>query len=256
MYQCLSEHPEVFTASPKELHYFNGRYDRGDEWYFQHFTPGPEHKAWGEATPLYLSWTTDDASAATRLARIAPDCKLICCLRDPVDRAYSQWERWGEGRDSFETAVEHNYGDILGLGLYAKHLKRWFQHFSRDQFLIQLHGGVIDDNARAVREVYAHLGVYPSYQPSWLGQAYNSVVLPQLQNLLRRLRLGKVIDIVRGTVLGRLIRQSVYAEKKKTQASRKDMTSEMKEKLASYYAEPNEELETLLNVDVSHWTTP
>jgi len=206
-----------------------------------------------ELTPTYLSWSAEEDSAARRLSEIAPDCNLICCLRNPVDRAYSQWKYWGEEADPFEEAVKNNYVNILGRGLYAKHLKRWFQYFSSNQFLIQFHGEVVDNNARAVREVYTHLGVDPEYRPSWIGQAYNAVVLPRIHHVLRRLGLAQVIQLVRGTSLGTWIRQWVHESKQSNQAKHSEMSSEVRKKLVDYYAQPNEELEALLGVDLSHW---
>jgi hypothetical protein len=175
MYRCLSEHPSVFTSDPKELHYFDdGNFEKGLQWYLNHFRPDSQHEAWGEVTPRYLSWRTNgEASVPARLVQVAPDCRILCCLRNPVDRAYSQWKTFLRGDDgpNFEEAIEEDIGKCLQRGLYARHLKRWLRHFDREQLLVHIHVDVLQDNAKAVREVYQHLGVDPDSSPSWVDKA-------------------------------------------------------------------------------------
>jgi len=51
----LAEHPAIFLPAEKELFYFSSRYDRGRDWYADHFRDASGHVRVGEATPVYLS---------------------------------------------------------------------------------------------------------------------------------------------------------------------------------------------------------
>jgi Sulfotransferase domain len=115
LYGWLSEHPFVSPASTKEVHYFDYNFFRGDDWYRSHFPRRTDRDAFaaehgrpfltGEASPPYLShpWVPQ------RLKRVIPDAKLLVALRNPVDRAYSQYQmsvREEEEEFDFEHALE------------------------------------------------------------------------------------------------------------------------------------------------------
>jgi len=253
VHRCLAEHPEVLIPARKELHYFTRNYDKGDAWYLAHFTPGPQHKAWGEATPMYISYEP----AAELLAKIAPDCRLICCLRNPIDRAYSiyQLKRNSDmAGATFAQVLDRDVDDIWSRGLYARHLKRWLQWFSREQILIQIYDDLIEDDARIVRELYQHIGVDPQYRPSWLGKTMNAVILPRAQDRLRSLHLGWTIRLVRASPLGQAVRRWSRRGKARVAGAYSGMSNDAKARLAEFYKEPNEELSELVGRDLTHWT--
>jgi len=75
---------------------------------------------------------------APRLKSVLPNAKIVVLLRNPVDRVYSHWfMEFCKGRTtlSFERFIKR-HKRILDAGLYAHSLKRWFQFFSEEQFLI------------------------------------------------------------------------------------------------------------------------
>ena len=165
-YDLLTRHPFVKPAAAKELHFFDDpdRYERGLDWYRGCF-PQPAQRdgratITGEATPRYLL----DLLAPERMARTVPDAKLFVLLRNPVDRAYSQYTRWARrGKDvpSFEEAVEEELAwlsaeeagrsarevhpgagrgrrrfYLLARGIYVDQLARWREHFAQEQMLV------------------------------------------------------------------------------------------------------------------------
>ena len=92
LYNLLSEHPHIESAAQKELHYFDRFFDQGIEWYRRCFPPPKwidgRRAITGEATP-YLS----KPSAAERMAKVLPQARLLVLLRNPVDRAYSDYQQ-------------------------------------------------------------------------------------------------------------------------------------------------------------------
>ena len=77
----------MYLAHPKELHFFSLHHHRGLEWYGHHFEAATADQCCGEVTPYYLFHPL----AAQRIAADLPKVKLIVLLRDPVERALSQY---------------------------------------------------------------------------------------------------------------------------------------------------------------------
>ena len=73
------------------------------ERYLALFDQAPEGALRGESTPFYLY----NRDARRRIAADNPDAKLIAVLRDPVDRAYSNWMHlWMDGLEPRADIVE------------------------------------------------------------------------------------------------------------------------------------------------------
>jgi hypothetical protein len=93
LYYLLTKHPYVKRAAAKELNFFDIYFDRGVEWYRWCF-PAPRWKngrrtITGEASPRYLF----HPYAAKRMAEVVPQVRLIALLRNPVDKAYSDYQQ-------------------------------------------------------------------------------------------------------------------------------------------------------------------
>ncbi len=87
LHGLLQQHPQVYLAHPKELHFFSLHQRRGLEWYGHHFDAAAADQCCGEITPYYLFHPL----AAGHIAAVLPKVKLIVLLRDPVERALSQY---------------------------------------------------------------------------------------------------------------------------------------------------------------------
>jgi hypothetical protein len=192
LYGWLSEHPFVAPASTKEVHYFDYNHYRGVDWYRSHFPLERDRALFeaengrpflcGEASPSYIShyW------APQRLARLLPDAKVIVALRDPVDRAYSQFQmsrREGEeDLESFEQATaaeeerlrfekaramsDKRYNSwaigcwsYLMRSRYAEQLERWFEVFPRDRFHFVTLEQLSSEPQRTLDGVHEFLGL-------------------------------------------------------------------------------------------------
>lgn len=194
LYAWLGQHPYVEPAKHKEVHYFDYNYPRGDDWYRMHFPLRSARDQFaavngrpfltGEASPSYIShyW------APERLAQRLPDAKLLVNLRDPVERAYSQFQmsrREGEEElDSFADAVAaedrrldpertrakadpaYNSWPIgcwsyLMRSRYAEQLERWLALFDREQFHFVTLENLSNDPQGELDRVHEFLGLPP-----------------------------------------------------------------------------------------------
>jgi len=114
------------------------------------FASLPAGRVLGEKSTNYL----ESPQVAERIQRALPGVKLVFLLRNPVDRAYSNylWSRQnGLETESFERALvieEQREWDLaphlryarphayFSRGLYAEHLVRFYERFSRNQILV------------------------------------------------------------------------------------------------------------------------
>ncbi len=213
LFNYLAQHPNVVPPDEKELHFFDYEveYRQGIEWYHASFprrTLAPDGTATitGEATPYYLF----DRRVPERVASFLPAVKLVALLRNPVDRAYSQYQmtlRKGQEDRSFEEAVDdehaflrdaadrrhtaehygnpaHRLHSYLARGIYVDQLERWAKPFPRDQMLVLRAEDLFADPQTTVCRVLAFLGL-----PDWTLQkaaAYNAHPYPRLAPTTRR----------------------------------------------------------------------
>jgi hypothetical protein len=144
LYKLLIRHPMVESAATKELHFFDNNFSEGLSWYERYF---PQSKriddrmtVSGEATPSYLF----DPLVPERMAKTVPDARLIALLRNPVDRAYSQYQmrmRRGHEVRSFEEAIRQEMAgesgeEYLARGRYAEQLERFAYFADRNNLLV------------------------------------------------------------------------------------------------------------------------
>lgn len=172
----LGEHPDICTATQKETHFFvRDVFFRGDppkyEWLdfsFQHYRG---EQALGESTPEYMYFQ----EASERMHAYNPDLKLILLLRDPADRAYSQY-RMAVARGLEDRPFDLVLRDDLGLdggtegtytagGFYLHCIHRLLERFPRRQVLFLRSEDLRDRHRETMRTAYAFLGVDPDFAP-------------------------------------------------------------------------------------------
>ena len=189
----LAQHPLIRPPVYKELHFFDRHFDEGVQWYRQCFPP-PNRKdghetITGEATPAYLL----DPRAPERAAGMVPQVRLIALLRNPVDRAYSHYQkrvRLGIENRSFEEAVDeeaerlrtqgysvledgHNTDSnprpptFLTRGIYIDQLSRWSRFFDREQMLVLKSEDFFERPQEGLKAAQDFLGL-PEWEPEAL----------------------------------------------------------------------------------------
>ena len=141
----LALHPEIFMARDPlntELKFFSreDRWKRGVAWYMGNFTKNSCLQ--GEKTPEYLFFQ----KCHSRMHAIVPKAKLIILLRNPIDRAYSQWNHyneiyetrpksWGWIKTDFETALKKQK-QLITRGEYIDQITHLLNFFPREQLYI------------------------------------------------------------------------------------------------------------------------
>ena len=130
---CVLEFGADMPANVKETQFFTTYYHKGIDWYAWHFRHARGDRPVGEVCPYF-----NPPQARARIKLHVPDCKIICTLRDPVDRIYSHYKMlrrnvWTRGTflNDVETRPRMQSGNR-----YATHLADWFEKFGRDRVLV------------------------------------------------------------------------------------------------------------------------
>lgn len=181
--QCLSQHPQVLLPNGKEAHVFDAP-DFDEDWdraqidrrYAPHYAEDVAGRLVGDATPIYCL----HERFVQRIARYNPQMRWLLLLRDPMERAISQYhmeyergdehwpllpalllERWRlRGHlDDFSPDSPLRHHSYRLRGDYARQLDTLYRHFDRSLVLV-LRSDEFRDAPQAVLErVYAHLGL-------------------------------------------------------------------------------------------------
>ncbi|MGR8920876.1 MAG: sulfotransferase domain-containing protein [Gammaproteobacteria bacterium] len=208
LYNYLIQHPDVCPAIEKETRYFDQRFHHSLWWYRGNF-PTVFRAAWqrlsgrrfvaGESTPTYLF----DRATPARVRAVLPDVKLIVLVREPVDRAFSNYNmevRNGAESLSFEDALaaeEERLADprietlsdgtafpynelhyaYVARGRYTEQIDRWLEHFPAENLLVLKSEDMYEDPRGVVNRTFDFLGLpgfeLEQYETFYPGQ-YNS----------------------------------------------------------------------------------
>jgi hypothetical protein len=183
LFAQLCAHPGVAAPSHKEIHYFDLQSFRSLRWYRSHFPPAAAARGrlTGEASPYYLF----HPAVPARVAAALPGVRLVALLRDPVARAYSQYQlsvRDGHEQLGFEEALRaeadrlageearlladrayranaHRHQSYASRGLYAEQLRRWQEHVEPERLLVVASEELFADPQREAAAVLEFLGL-------------------------------------------------------------------------------------------------
>lgn len=203
LYACLYEHPDI-CAPQKEIHFFSRpRYEKGLKWYESQFSRCEEGKKIGEFSTSYLY----SKRACARIVKDYPNAKLIAVIRNPIDRAYSQYRnaiKAGEiPKDlSFKKYIDHEQS-AKEQGLYGKQLFQYFQFVSTKDLLVMVYEDIEKDPLEFIKKVYEHLEVDVEFVPKSLRSRVNVARTPRFV-LLDRL-MHKIAEGMRKIGLDKIV---------------------------------------------------
>jgi hypothetical protein len=156
-FKALEAHPQVFVPPAKDIYYFDQHYERGIASYESFFEEAGSARAIGEVSHNYLY----SREALDRINGDLPDVKLIACIRDPIERAWSAYlfmRRNGTAEKDFRETLEANK-NIMERGRYAAFIARCFEQFGRDRVKVFLFDELQANPGDLTRALYAFIGV-------------------------------------------------------------------------------------------------
>lgn len=188
LYRSLGAHPDVFVPIVKEPNFYavDGNPDASVELrarsvvdrtaYEALYGGASEHERTGDLSPEYLR----NPAVAGRLHRDYPDAPLVAILRNPIDRAWSDFlmhrrdgteraESFGQALDEQDTrraGADRMAPHYIDSGMYSEQIRRFLRFFPVEQLMIRLYDDLVADREQLLRDIFGHIGVDPSFTVS------------------------------------------------------------------------------------------
>jgi hypothetical protein len=273
LYWYFSEHPDVYMSPVKETFYFaygvdaSGRLLYGDPdvhkfpvrtraEYEALFADAGDARAIGEASPIYL----ECPQAAGRIREAIPEARLICILRHPVERAYSDYLMYLRRRGRpFEAAREltptaawaRADSRWMAVGRYHEQLARYFALFPREQLHVLLIGDLKRQPVDSVQGMYRFVGVDPSFVPDF--DTPHNVGGTPASPLLEKMFTSRAIRSALEPLMPR--RAANWLRHLRTRTMRKAPTlpAELKAELTGHFREDILRTSDLIGRNLDHW---
>mgnify|MGYP006136702757 CR=1 FL=1 len=170
LFLLLSKHPQLFLPLRKEVQFFSSPlfYPKGLDWYAKEFFNAcPEGKLAGEISPQYMY----SNEIARRIHYALPKIKIIAILRDPIDRAYSQFmmsKRRGQEKRPFAEAFDASakiyenvpeFQNYYHFSNYESVLSEYLRLYGRDSILILFQEDLKSHPKEVIRQVCVFLDI-------------------------------------------------------------------------------------------------
>lgn len=175
LHRYLSTNSHLFMPESKELAFFwnEDYFHRGVDWYQQFFeSNSATGRLKGEISPQYMY----AKKCPERISNYSPRIKIIMCLRDPVERAYSHYRmniELGKEFRSFEDIANVFTGraaesddpekSYFGLGMYGKIVEWYLEYFDARQILVVYSDDLRSAREKVLRDICGFLGVAPDF---------------------------------------------------------------------------------------------
>jgi hypothetical protein len=274
LHAALQRHPDLFLSQVKEPKHFlsdGPPPDKGGpgdlETYREHvwrrddyetlFDGAPAGALTGECTPFYLY----DRDARRRIRTVIPGARLIVVLRDPVERAHSNWTHlWSAGLEPIGDVVRAceaegkriadgwaHFWHYVGLGRYGEQLADLYELFPREQVLVFRYRDLVDRPAETLDRICAFLGV----RQGLLAEVPRENVTAHPDASPRHALLSSFRRRLPGA-LGDPVEKLLQ----RRGASRRPLTWEQRRALIPYFAEDVRLLQQVTGEDFGDWLGP
>ena len=188
LHAALARHPELYMSAVKEPKFFltdgpppaqggpgDAKTYRENVWrradYEALFDGAPPGALRGESTPFYLY----SQAAQQRIRTLVPDARMIVVLRDPIERAHSNWTHlWSAGLDPIDDFVRAcdaedrriaagwaDFWRYKRLGLYGEQVEHLYSVFPADRVLLMRYRELLGNPVGTLNRICVFLGVSP-----------------------------------------------------------------------------------------------
>lgn len=268
----LRNHPEIFIPEKKELIYFNKmmpykettqnyRYGKPIDWYHSFFKNAGPNRIKGEFSPQYFT----SLEAVKKIYQYNPDIKLLVMLRNPVEVAFSSYFYFiqiGEIKPiSFNDAIK-KYDWVLNSGCYFKYLKRYFEQFPGKSIKILLFDNVTKKPEVLYKEALDFLSLNEFY-PDSLYRTSNKTKKNKYQflnffitssrNFIHKHNLRFLIPVLRYSGISSIAEYLRDHFNIVSKGVKKRYDGDTKKMLQDYYLSDINQVENLIDMDLSHW---
>lgn len=166
LWRMLAQHPELRMSEPKEPYFFVhdntgiGCWEQGLDWYKSIFPQEPGLR--GEASTLYTRFPYHPG-VVDRIHQVIPNVKLIYLVREPVERAISQYFhstlKGLEHRPIMQALCPSASSSYVLTGLYYLQISLYLTQFRRDQLCIISSEELWRHPRKTMKTLFQFLGV-------------------------------------------------------------------------------------------------
>lgn len=283
LYHYLRQHPGIYLPAQKETNFFAlegkaldfcgpgdrefissfsvTRYDD----YVTLFASVTGQTAIGEVSPMYLY----SREAPGRIRQHIPDAKLICILRNPVERAYSHYlmfvrdkrepHRWSFSRalaDEKDRVRSHwewawRYADI---GFYGEQLTRYYELFDCRQIRIYLYEEFSERPYETLKDIFRFLQVDENFRPD-ISEQFNVSLVSRSEQLEKLLQDSEWFKSAAKLLVPMPARWRHYIAEwlRDKNTYRPTLSRRQRKKLAAIYRDDVMKLQDLIGRDLGVW---
>ena len=258
LYSVLNGHT-LLPGPTKETRFFDLHFHRGLNWYLRHYPRGVEARRVGEIAPTYFA----SRQARERILETVPDARVVCVFRNPVQRLVSLYRvkrAYAMIPWSLEEAI-HRDPELLESSRYTANLRAWQSAFGPDHVLATVYDDLKTHPQSYMDALLDFIGTPRLLltQPQ-IRHVHGSDAMTQPRNYywtrganfmaewLKARRLDGCVAWVRNSPLKRLFLGGGRPFN--------DVPSRFVHRLCEMFRSDIDELEELLNRDLSAWKSP
>lgn len=212
LHEYLNEHPDIFMSEVKEPGYFAEELnlDKGEDWYLSLFKGAGDAQIIGESSTHYSKYPAHK-NVAERIAGFSPDARLVYVMRDPIERALSQY--WFSIDSSARRPVGNIYmerrpiltafkedNSFTDFSDYALQLRQYLDYFPLDKIYTLTFESLISEPALETNKLLLWLGVTGCIENDIFEKRWNStsekIVSIKGFGLLQKLRCSGAWDMI------------------------------------------------------------
>ena len=268
LYQYLNQHPQVYMSPIKEPRFFCNDIKSIDlNNYSALFKGVTSEIAIGEASPQYLF----NPIAPEQIHHYLPNAKLIAILRDPAERAYSDYimrhylmrrrtkvPGSNEQEIVAEVAKITQDGWIVNTGYYSTLLQRYFDLFEREKIRVYLFEDLKSNPDALMADIFQFIGVNKNHTIDYSVSVYNKSGIPKNEafyNLINNFRIlsnKKLLPLLPVILYNNFYK--IYVNlRNRNLAKAPKLPIEIRQQLIEVYREEILQLQDLLKRDLSEW---
>lgn len=248
----LDARPDCYLPEP-EPHFFTREFERGEAYYRETWFAGQAPGVMvGEKSADYLH----DPLVPARMHAMIPNAKLIVQLRNPIDRAYSDYcmlfRRGTVDGDigRYLGGTNNDQPRFLNDGLYFKNLTSFLEFYPQEQIHVILQEDIKPRAQEIVAEACRFLGLPELAEPVGIVPNANVKDAPLLPLPIRTLLAPakRLVAPYRNSAWFRALRDPLARE-----VAYPALPDALRARMRDFYASDVEQLGRLIGRNLDHW---